>query len=45
MIEVNDNPNVERGVEDQVLKDELYRRVMGTFLRRLEIVTEGRTPR
>ncbi|MEX1310274.1 MAG: RimK family protein [Candidatus Sulfomarinibacteraceae bacterium] len=42
VIEVNDNPNVEFGVEDLVLKDELYRRVMASFLRRLEAVTEAR---
>jgi glutathione synthase/RimK-type ligase-like ATP-grasp enzyme len=42
VIEVNDNPNIEAGVEDLVLKDELYRRVMASFLRRLEAVTEGR---
>jgi glutathione synthase/RimK-type ligase-like ATP-grasp enzyme len=36
VIEVNDNPNLESGVEDQVLRDELYRRVMETFLRRIE---------
>lgn len=42
VIEVNDNPNIETGVEDLVLKDELYRSVMGSFLRRLEAVTEGR---
>ena len=45
VIEVNDNPNVETGVEDMVLKDELYRRVMASFLRRLEAVTEGRRRR
>lgn len=39
VIEVNDNPNVETGVEDLVLKDELYRRIMGSFLRRLEAIT------
>ncbi len=36
VIEVNDNPNIDAGVEDQVLKDELYLRIMGTFLRRIE---------
>jgi len=36
VIEVNDNPNIEAGVEDQVLKDELYLRIMGEFARRLE---------
>jgi glutathione synthase/RimK-type ligase-like ATP-grasp enzyme len=36
VIEVNDNPNVEHTVEDMVLKDELYDRIMQSFLRRLE---------
>lgn len=36
IIEVNDNPNLDSGVEDQVLREELYRRIMETFLRRIE---------
>ncbi|TFH21688.1 MAG: RimK family alpha-L-glutamate ligase [Myxococcales bacterium] len=36
VIEVNDNPNIEAGYEDEVLKDELYLAVMRTFLARLE---------
>ncbi len=36
VIEVNDNPNLEAGVEDVFLKEELYRRVMGEFVRRLD---------
>jgi glutathione synthase/RimK-type ligase-like ATP-grasp enzyme len=36
VIEVNDNPNVDAGNEDGVLKDALYREVMGVFLRRIE---------
>jgi glutathione synthase/RimK-type ligase-like ATP-grasp enzyme len=36
VIEVNDNPNIDAGVEDGVLKDALYREIMGTFLRRVE---------
>lgn len=36
VIEVNDNPNLDAGVEDQVLKDELYLRIMRVFLRRIE---------
>ncbi len=36
VIEVNDNPNIDAGVEDKILKGELYRRIMETFLRRLE---------
>ncbi len=36
IIEVNDNPNIDSGVEDKVLRDELYRRIMESFLRRIE---------
>ena len=36
IIEINDNPNVDAGNEDGVLKDALYREVMGVFLRRIE---------
>lgn len=36
VIEVNDNPNVDAGNEDGILKDALYREVMGVFLRRIE---------
>ncbi len=36
VMEVNENPNVESGVEDTILKDELYRRVMAVFLDRIE---------
>ena len=36
MIEVNDNPNIDAGFEDMVLKDQLYLRIMESFLRRIE---------
>ncbi len=36
VIEVNDNPNIESRVEDIVLKDELYRRIINVFLERIE---------
>lgn len=36
VIEVNDNPNIDSGVEDAVLKDELYLRIMRVILRRIE---------
>ena len=35
VMEVNDNPNIDAGNEDGVLKDALYREVMGVFLRRI----------
>ena len=36
VIEINDNPSVDFGVEDKVLKDELYRSVIGFFVRHLK---------
>ncbi|TCO76677.1 RimK family protein [Chromatocurvus halotolerans] len=36
VIEVNDNPSIERGVEDKYLGNELYQLVMAEFARRLE---------
>ncbi len=36
VIEVNDNPSVDAGVEDAYLGEDLYLRVMQDFLRRLE---------
>jgi glutathione synthase/RimK-type ligase-like ATP-grasp enzyme len=41
VIEVNDNPNVDAGNEDAVLKDALYREVMGVFLKRIEARKRG----
>ena len=37
VIEVNDNPNIDAGFEDMVLKDALYREIMGIFLKRIEL--------
>lgn len=36
VIEVNDNPNIDAGYEDQILKDELYEIILRVFLRRME---------
>ena len=36
VIEVNDNPNIDAGVEDLVLKDQLYLRVIDELARRLD---------
>ncbi len=36
VIEVNDNPTIEAGVEDRVLKDELYHRVIDSLIQRVE---------
>ena len=36
VIEVNDNPSIDAGVEDEVLKGDLYTRIMEVFMRRIE---------
>jgi glutathione synthase/RimK-type ligase-like ATP-grasp enzyme len=36
VIEINDNPSIESGVEDVILKDELYRLIMNFFKTRIE---------
>jgi len=36
VIEVNDNPNVEHGVEDLVAKDELWLRLPRWFIKRID---------
>lgn len=36
VIEVNDNPSLEQGVEDAFIGDELYMQIMSEFARRLE---------
>lgn len=36
VMEINDNPNIDAGVEDAVLKDELYTRLVRVFLERIE---------
>ena len=36
VIEINDNPDINSGHEDNVLKDDLYKRVMEVFLERVE---------
>jgi glutathione synthase/RimK-type ligase-like ATP-grasp enzyme len=41
VIEVNDNPNLDSGVEDEILRDELYRRIMAGFLHRIERMKSG----
>ncbi|MBS1200270.1 MAG: glutathione synthase [Proteobacteria bacterium] len=44
VIEVNDNPSVESGVEDGVMKEALYREIVGTLLRRVEQRKRGSQP-
>jgi len=41
VIEVNDNPNIDAGCEDEILKDQLYRTVMEFFIHRIEQRTAG----
>ncbi len=41
VIEINDNPSIDHSVEDMILKDELYRRIMRVFLKRIERRKEG----
>jgi glutathione synthase/RimK-type ligase-like ATP-grasp enzyme len=36
VVEVNDNPNIDVGVEDQVLKDRLYNTIMEEFVNRID---------
>ena len=35
MIEVNDNPNIDNGLEDQILGENLYYQIMNVFLQRI----------
>jgi hypothetical protein len=35
-MEVNDNPNLEHGIEDAALKDELWLRLLRWFIARME---------
>jgi glutathione synthase/RimK-type ligase-like ATP-grasp enzyme len=36
VVEVNDNPNIDAGVEDDVLKDSLYGTIMEEFVNRID---------
>jgi glutathione synthase/RimK-type ligase-like ATP-grasp enzyme len=36
VIEINDNPNIDSGIEDLVLKEELYHKIMAAFMKRLK---------
>ncbi|QGY42251.1 GNAT family N-acetyltransferase [Maribellus comscasis] len=37
IIEINDNPNIDEGIEDLILKDEIYIRIMKSLYNRIEI--------
>ncbi|MCX8048052.1 MAG: RimK family protein [Methylohalobius sp.] len=41
VIEINDNPNIDAGIEDKVLGDEIYRRIIADFIRRIEERRDG----
>ncbi|HXR57165.1 MAG TPA: RimK family protein [Casimicrobiaceae bacterium] len=45
LIEVNINPNIDAGNEDQVLGETLYREVLGVFARRIADTTGGAAQR
>ncbi|MBK6265404.1 RimK family protein [Marivirga sp. S37H4] len=36
VIEINDNPNIDTGIEDAILKDKLYLKMMDVFLERIQ---------
>lgn len=36
VIEINDNPNIDDGIEDKILGPELYEKIMGVFASRLD---------
>ncbi|MNC98369.1 hypothetical protein D3C83_163070 [compost metagenome] len=36
LMEINDNPNIDRGVEDLILGDEIYERIMKGIKARVE---------
>jgi len=40
VIEINDNPSIDNGLEDSVLRDELYNRIMNVFFQRVKNMKE-----
>ncbi|MEZ4270604.1 MAG: hypothetical protein R3C68_03975 [Myxococcota bacterium] len=36
VMEINDNPSIDAGYEDMILKDKLYDQIMEVFFKRLE---------
>ncbi|HAI10934.1 MAG TPA: hypothetical protein DCM28_04475, partial [Phycisphaerales bacterium] len=40
VIEVNDNPNIDLGIEDQLLKNELYRRLIQSLMTRIKVARD-----
>jgi glutathione synthase/RimK-type ligase-like ATP-grasp enzyme len=37
VIEINDNPNIDAGIEDKILKDKLYSSIMEVFLNKIKV--------
>ena len=44
VIEINDNPSIDAGYEDTLIKDRIYETVMKSFLRRIKNRRQGRNP-
>ncbi|WP_439185072.1 GNAT family N-acetyltransferase [Carboxylicivirga taeanensis] len=42
VVEVNDNPNIDAGVEDAVLKEQLYEQLVDSFINRIELAKNVR---
>jgi glutathione synthase/RimK-type ligase-like ATP-grasp enzyme len=36
VIEINDNPNIDAGIEDKILKEKLYSTIMDVFLNKIK---------
>ena len=36
VIEINDNPNIDAGIEDKIMKDKLYAVIMEVFLNKIK---------
>jgi glutathione synthase/RimK-type ligase-like ATP-grasp enzyme len=45
VVEINDNPSIEAGYEDAILRDELYTIIMQSFVDRLDRQSLGTAPR
>lgn len=43
VIEINDNPSIDAGLEDKVLKDELYNKIMRVFFERVKLKMSWRS--
>jgi len=37
VIEVNDNPNIDSGIEDKILGEDLYKKIINSFIKRIEV--------